>query len=65
MHLAIAAAGYDKFCATHSADISFPYLICHVFRYLLCYCDESIIFLLKPQAQSESLTIAGFSLLQL
>ena len=48
MHLAIAAAGYDKFCATHRTDIPFSYLICHIFRYLLCYCDESIIFLLKP-----------------
>ena len=36
MHLAIAAAGHDKFCATYRADISFPYLIFHVFCYLLC-----------------------------
>jgi hypothetical protein len=36
MQLAIAAAGHDKFCAAHGADISFSYLICHAFYYLLC-----------------------------
>jgi hypothetical protein len=36
MHLAVAATGYNKFCATYRADISFANLICHVYDYLLC-----------------------------
>ena len=31
MQLPVAATGYDKFCTTHRADISFSNLICHVF----------------------------------